>query len=93
MISSSGTERTLTYYLTRFRELNPTLPYLAMSDFDWAQLNALTTVYPELLILLCWWHVLRAWRKHLPQAETETVWPLLGAWYAVLHVNPCVHPY
>ncbi|KAG8976619.1 hypothetical protein FRC05_003458 [Tulasnella sp. 425] len=80
MISSRGTERVLTHFLRLFRDRNTMTPHVIMTDYDVAQINALRSVYPDVPIYLCWWHVLRAWKKHLPQAETDQIWPLMTAW-------------
>lgn len=85
MISNRGTEEVLSHYLGLFFDRNKVFPAVVMTDFDWAQINAINAVAvlraPKgILVLLCWWHVLRAWKKHLPQAETDTVWPLLTSW-------------
>lgn len=89
MISSTGTERVLTHFLRLFRDCNTTTPRVIMTDYDVAQINALRSVYPDVPIYLCWWHVLRAWKKHLPQAETDQIWPLMTAWYVDHTFCPC----
>ena len=35
-------------------------------------------------LLLCWWHVLRAWEKHLSKKEADSeLWQLLKAWIRI----------
>jgi hypothetical protein len=53
-----------------------------MSDFDWAQINACVATY-NTFILLCWWHVLHAWQKHLHIATYPELWTLLKNWIRI----------
>ena len=52
-----------------------------MSDNDGAQLRAINCVYPESKILLCWWHILKDWKKKLhgvvPKNEQDNLWQQL----------------
>ena len=51
-----------------------------MTDRDQAQMNAITAVYPETTVLLCWWHVLRAIRMHFRTEEFPELWERIRAW-------------
>src|SRR5271170_866148 len=63
MLSSTGTEATIEYFLNFVKTRNPEItPKITMTDRDKAQMGAIKTVYPETRVLLCWWHVLRAMR-------------------------------
>ncbi|KZV87284.1 hypothetical protein EXIGLDRAFT_840088 [Exidia glandulosa HHB12029] len=85
MVSSNGTEQTLTHFLRVFRARNPVVPRIWMSDKDRAQLNSLRAVYSELfvLVLLCWWHVLHAWQQHFSTTLYATLWTLLKRWIRI----------
>jgi hypothetical protein len=80
MLSSSGTQATITFFLKLNRLRSPTIiPRYIMSDFDWAQINACWDVYHS-LILLCWWHVLHAWQQHFHISQNPELWELLKKW-------------
>jgi transposase-like protein len=75
MLSSSGTEATIQFFLNFVKTGSPTVtPAIIMSDRDKAQMNAIGTVYPDSKLLLCWWHVLRAIRMHFRTEEFPEVW-------------------
>ena len=81
MLSTSGTEATIQYFLNFVKERSPTVaPAIIMSDRDKAQMNAISTVYPDAKLLLCWWHVLRAIRMHFRTEEFPEVWDCICEW-------------
>lgn len=45
-----------------------------MTDRDLAQMNALKAIYPGSQVLLCIWHVLRAFRSHFVTEEFQALW-------------------
>lgn len=54
-----------------------------MSDRDQAQINAIKIVYPEVPVLLCWWHVLHAWQQHFVPTAHPELWELLKGWIRI----------
>ncbi|KAJ7161196.1 hypothetical protein C8R46DRAFT_905421 [Mycena filopes] len=86
MLASSGTQATIAYFLRLVRARSPdTIPRNIMTDFDWAQINAILQEWWEaiVLLLLCWWHVLHAWQKHLHIDTYPEVWDLLKKWIRI----------
>lgn len=77
MISSDGTSDALRFLFMTFRDHNPTVPQVIMSDRDLATINAVESVYPESTHLLCWWHVLHDWHGRLRVKEFSEVWTAL----------------
>ena len=81
MLSSSGTEATIRFFLNFVKSGSPgVVPAIIMSDCDKAQMNAINTVYPDSKLLLCWWHVLRAIRTHFRTEEFPEVWARVREW-------------
>jgi transposase-like protein len=81
MLTSSGTEATITYFLNFVKERSPEIsPAIIMTDRDKAQMNAISAVYPDSTVLLCWWHVLRAIRMHFRTEEFPALWQRIRAW-------------
>jgi transposase-like protein len=81
MLSSSSTELTIAYFLKFAKAASPdVIPAVIMSDRDKAQMNAVTSVYPDSKLLLCWWHVLRAIRMHFRTEEFPEVWARIREW-------------
>jgi hypothetical protein len=81
MISSNATEVTIVYFLLKVREESPDVePKWVMSDKDRAQMNAVRHVYPKSRLILCWWHVLHAWRQHFVTSHHPELWTLLKDW-------------
>ena len=81
MLSSSGMEATIRFFLQFVKAKSPTVsPAIIMSDRDKAQMNAISSVYPDSKLLLCWWHVLRAIRMHFRTEEFPEVWACLREW-------------
>ena len=75
MLSSSGTEATISFFLNFVKAQSPEItPAIIMTDCDQAQMNAITAVYPASNLLLCWWHVLRAMRMHFHTEEFPELW-------------------
>ena len=88
MLASSGTEITVSFFLRKVREASPTVtPGWIMSDKDRAQMNAIEAVFPESRLVLCWWHVLHAWRQHFKTQHHEKLWEKLRAWVRVSDVT------
>jgi hypothetical protein len=81
MLSSSGTQATIEFFLNFVKTHSPAVaPAIIMSDRDKAQMNAVSTVYPDAKLLLCWWHVLRAIRMHFRTEEFPEVWVRVREW-------------
>jgi hypothetical protein len=81
MLSSDGTEATITYFINFVKTCSPEIaPQITMSDWDQAQMNAINAVYPETMLLLCWWHVLRAMRTHFRTEEFPELWERVREW-------------
>src|SRR6266702_5670976 len=81
MLSSSSTEATIEFFLNFIKTCNPEVTLaIIMSDRDKAQMNAINTVYPDLKLLLCWWHVLRAIWMHFRTEEFPEVWEHIREW-------------
>lgn len=58
-----------------FRAANTQVqPKYFMSDKDFAQLSAIESVFEGCLVLLCWRHVLEAWKKHTIPLHYPTLW-------------------
>ncbi|CAG8841498.1 19078_t:CDS:2, partial [Gigaspora margarita] len=49
----------------------PIAHLISSLDCDPAQIKALQNIFPKSKILLCWWHVLRAWRENLKKVYIE----------------------
>ena len=81
MLSSSGTEATIRFFLNFVKSGSPgVVPAIIMSDCDKAQMNAINTVYPDSKLLLCWWHMLRAIQMHFCTEEFPEVWAHVREW-------------
>jgi hypothetical protein len=81
MLSSDGTEATITFFINFVKIRSPEItPRITMSDRDQAQMNAIKTVYPETTVLLCWWHVLRAIRGFFRTEEFPELWERVREW-------------
>ena len=81
MLSSSRTEATIRFFLQFVKAKSPTVSRaIIMSDCDKAQMNAIGSVYPDLKLLLCWWHMLRAMWMHFHAEEFPEVWAHLREW-------------
>ena len=75
MLSSSGKEVTIEFFLNFVKTCNPEVTLaIIISDRDKAQMNTINTVYPDLKLLLCWWHVLHAIWMHFHMEEFPEVW-------------------
>jgi len=84
MISSNGTEDTISYFLKLIRMQNRDIsPEIFMSDKDHAQMNAIRRQYPNAALFLCWWHVLHAWRQHFVTTSFPELWELLKKWIRI----------
>ena len=81
MLSSSGTEATIQYFLNFVKCLSlGVVPAIIMSDRNKAHMNAINTVYPDSKLLLCWWHVLHAIWMHSCMKEFPEVWDRICKW-------------
>ena len=81
MLSSSGTEATIQYFLNFVKDRSPgVMPTIIMSDRDKAQMNAIKTIYLDSKLLLCWWQVLCAIRMHFHTEEFLEVWDHIREW-------------
>ena len=81
MLSSSGTEAAIEFFLKFVKTASPTvIPAIIMSDHYKAQMNAIRTVYPDSKLLLCWWHMLRAIWMHFCMKEFPEVWACIHEW-------------
>jgi hypothetical protein len=84
VLTDKATQVTVDYFLAKVRERNPAvIPQYFMSDRDQAQMNAIRERVPEAKLLLCWWHVLHAWRRHLKTEEHPILWDELKRWIRV----------
>src|SRR6267378_5701013 len=81
MLSSSGTEATIKYFLNFVKLWSPEIrPTIIMSDCDKAQMNAVMGVFLESTLLLCWWHVLCTMRMHFRMEEFPDLWNKVHEW-------------
>ena len=81
MVTSSGTQATIQYFLNFVKARSPEIaPAIMMSDRDQAQINVILAVYPDSMVLLCWWHVLRAMRMHFCMEEFPRLWEHVREW-------------
>lgn len=82
LISSDGTEQTITKFLTAFKNRCPSVGVF-MTDNDNAEINVIEAVFPGSKHLLCWWHVLKNWKEKLminlnkPEMNGDDFWNLL----------------
>jgi hypothetical protein len=84
MLSSSGTQATIQYFLKLIKGWSPTIyPSIVMTDCDRAQINAIQAVYPRSRVLYCWWHVLRAMRMHFNTSAFPELWKLIKEWVRI----------
>ncbi|KAJ6570995.1 hypothetical protein DFH09DRAFT_916772, partial [Mycena vulgaris] len=84
MISSNGKEVTIDYFLATILRENPLIsPNIFMSDFDWAQLNAIRRRFPKSRLFLCWWHVLHAWQRYFVTQHYPLLWERLKRWIRI----------
>jgi hypothetical protein len=75
MLSSSGTEVTISLFLNFVKVQSPGItPGIIMSDRDQVQMNAIKAVYPGSTLLLCWWHVLHTMQMHFHTEEFPELW-------------------
>jgi hypothetical protein len=81
MLSSSGTEATVKFFLNWVKERNPEIkPAIIMTDCNQAQINTIKAVYSDSTIYLCWWHVLCAMRTHFCTEEFPKLWEHVREW-------------
>nr|GAT55236.1 predicted protein [Mycena chlorophos] len=78
MLSSKADEATVRCFLLRVQAWSPeVVPRVWMSDKDKAQINAVLSVYATAWLLLCRWHVIRAWRQHFVIDVFPELWELV----------------
>lgn len=71
MIASKGTAETIGYFISLVQSRSLLImPRWLMSGRDLAQIKALLQYFPASRMLLCWWHVLRAWQQHFVTSHT-----------------------
>jgi hypothetical protein len=84
MLSSSGTQATIQYFLNTVKQWStPIYPSIVMTDCDRAQINAIQAVYPGSRLLYCWWHVLRAMRTHFNTTAFPELWKRIKGWVKI----------
>jgi MULE transposase domain len=76
MLASNGQQATHELYFKTFRENNPTLPPYIIMDRDLAAFNAARIIYPDVKTLLCLFHLVSAWWKHIVVSKHEATWKL-----------------
>ena len=78
MISKSASKAPIVRFLECVKDICPTVGAF-ITDNDDAEISAIDEVFPESRHLLCWWHVLKAWRIKLGPAYTadHQFWKLL----------------
>ena len=81
MITTSCTEVTIKFFFNfiKVRSLEIT-PVIVMSYCDQTQLNAISAVYPDSTVLLCWWHVLHTMQMHFWTEEISKLWDHISEW-------------
>ena len=66
------------YYFRLFRAVNPTVdPKYFLTDKDASQINAIESVFSSTKVILCWWHLIEAWKKKFPPARNRELWKRL----------------
>ena len=81
MVTSSGMQATIQYFLNFVKARSPEItPAIVMSDRNQAQINAISAVYLDSTVLLCWWHMLRAMRMHFRTEEFLRLWECVREW-------------
>ena len=81
MLTSRGMEATIIFLLNFIKKRSlEILPAIIMTDRNKAQMNAISAVYLETKMLLCWWHVLSAIQKHFRTEEFLDLWEKIRAW-------------
>ena len=82
MISSSTTSSVIAAWLQSIKMQCPAIcPEYFMSDNDSAEHKAINDVYPDSRILLCWWHVIKDWKRKIhgvvPKNEQDALFQKL----------------
>jgi MULE transposase domain len=76
MLASNGQQATHELYFQTFRNNNPTLPPYIIMDRDLAAFNAARVIYHDVKTLLCLFHLVSAWWKHIVVSKHESTWKL-----------------
>ena len=85
MVSSNATEATIDYFIATLWKHNPSIILTRwMLDFHKEQLKVLDRYYPNLVIYLCWWHILHTWQQHLVISHYKDLWTLLKGWVRIV---------
>lgn len=71
LISSDGYADNIKTFLAAFKQICPAVNTF-ITDNDNAEIDAITTVFPESNHLLCWWHVLKNWKQKLQSSEYQS---------------------
>jgi hypothetical protein len=88
LILSNATEDTVWYFFQLVYSVLPSVaPKYFMSDKDQAQLNTMATVYPDLALNLCWWHVLYTWQQYFSITAFPDLWVHLKKWVRITSKN------
>lgn len=53
---------------------------MIMTDHNKAQMNAILAVYPDSMVILCWWHVLCMIWMHFCTEEFPALWQCIRVW-------------
>jgi hypothetical protein len=81
MMASSSTEAAIQFFLNFVKDHNLEIkPWITMSDHNQAQMNTIKARYPEMKLLLCWWHVLHAMWTHFCTEEFLELWKHIREW-------------
>ena len=81
MLTSSGMEATITYFLNFVKEQSLEISLaMIMTDCDKAQMNVILAMYPSSTVLLCWWHVLCAIWSHFCMEAFLALWQRICTW-------------
>jgi len=85
MLSTSGTQVTIQYFLNLIKEQSPDIsPSIFMTDRNQAQVNSICSMFPEChCIFYCWWHVLWAIQTHFNTKEFLELWTLIKDWVRI----------
>ena len=81
MLMSSGMEVTIKYFLNFIKLRSPQIsPAVIMTDCNKAQMNTISAVYLGFMVLLCWWHMLRAIWMNFHMEEFPELWERVWEW-------------
>ena len=79
-ITSSEKASGLRPWIEQIKQIAPNVQCI-ITDNDDAEINVISEWFPNTRHYLCWWHILKNWRKHLhakvPREFHATLWPKL----------------